>query len=264
MALEVRDFCKTIHFTLPESLWTEKGGFFQSFAFEKAECADVQYRLFDRELACSAKFLDVWSSVLGKIPKLASVYGIGGFSPDNQLLLTVRPKFADRIIAGKKTVELRRKFSTRWAGHQINLYASEPIASLVGEARISCVHRNHPEIIWQRFQHYVGCTKEEFDAYVSGAEEIYAIELDDVQAYRDRLPRGQMAHLLNEELTPPQSYLTLEKNKAWAKAVSLAAYLQGSFCQRFSRLLNIDKVENPFVIPTRAQPMKGIQTEFAI
>jgi hypothetical protein len=61
MALEIRDLAKDIHFTLPESLWETKGQFFQSFGFRSAELAEAQYRLFYRELACSAAFPAVWS-----------------------------------------------------------------------------------------------------------------------------------------------------------------------------------------------------------
>jgi predicted transcriptional regulator len=239
MALEIRDLARIIHFTLPESLWKEKGAFFQSFGFRSAELADSQYRLFDRELACSAPFATVWDSMLMKIPKLAHLYAFGGFAPDNQLLMSVKPEFADRIMRRKKTVELRRKFSTRWMGYRINIYASAPVMSLVGEARIAGIVVNTPEMIWERFHGAIGCSRAEFDAYAEGAGELYAIELDEVRPYRDRLPLVHMSHLLKEDLTPPQSYVTLERNRPWAKAVSIAAYLHGCFKSTMSLALDV-------------------------
>ena len=238
MALEIRGLAKDIHFTLPESLWKEKGPFFQSFGFNSAELAESQYRLFDRELTCAAPFPAVWSSVLNKIPKLADLYAFGGFSSDNQLLMSIKPEFAERIMKHKKTVELRRKFSTRWLNHRINIYASAPVMSLMGEARIAGIVANKPEVIWERFQTQIGCSREEFDAYAAGTDELYAIELDDVHPYRDRLPLIQISQWVNESLTPPQSYFTLEKNKPWAKAVSLAAYLHGCFKSTMSLALD--------------------------
>jgi predicted transcriptional regulator len=243
MALEIRDVAKNIHFTLPESLWNDKGQFFQSFGFCSAALAEDQYRLFDRELACSAQFHNVWNSILHKIPKLAHLYAFGGFTSDNQILMSVKPEFAERIMRRKKTVELRRKFSTRWIGHRINIYASSPVMSLMGEARISGVVVNKPEIIWERFHDQIGCSRSEFDAYVAGTNEIYAIELDDVRPYRDRFPISQISHLLKEQLTPPQSYMTLERNKPWAKAISLAAYLHGCFKSTISLALNVNPLK---------------------
>jgi predicted transcriptional regulator len=239
MALEIRDLAKNIHFTLPESLWQEKGKFFQSFGFSSAELAEAQYRLFDREMACSAAFPAVWDSVLQKIPKLADLYAFGGFAADNQLLMSVKPEFAERIMCRKKTVELRRKFSTRWIGHRINIYASAPVMGLMGEARIAGVVVNNPEMIWERFHDQIGCSRPEFDAYIAGASEVYAIELDEVRPYRERFPLGQISHLIKEHLTPPQSYMTLEKNRPWAKAVSLAAYLHGCFKSTMSFALEV-------------------------
>jgi predicted transcriptional regulator len=239
MALEIRDLAKNIHFTLPESLWQKKGKFFQSFGFSSAELAEAQYRLFDRELACSAAFPTVWNSVLHKIPKLAHLYAFGGFTTDNQLLMSVKPEYAERIMRRKKTVELRRKFSTRWINHRINIYASAPVMSLMGEARIAGIVMKRPELIWERYQDQIGCSRAEFDAYVAGANEIYAIELDEVRPYRDRFPLEHIAHLIKENLTPPQSYVTLEKNKPWAKAVSLAAYLHGCFKSTMSFALDV-------------------------
>jgi len=244
MALEIRDHAKDIHFTLPESLWKDKGFFFQSFGFQSAELAEAQYRLFDNELACSAAFPVVWESVLQKIPKLADLYAMGGFSPDNQLVMSVKPEFAERIIRGKKTVELRRKFSTRWIGHRMNIYASAPVMSLVGEARIARVVAKRPELIWEDFHEQIDCSRTEFDAYAAGTEELYAIELEDVRRYRDWIPLVQISHLIKEHLTPPQSYMTLEKNKPWAKAVSIAAYLHSCLKSTFSFALDVGSL-NP-------------------
>lgn len=250
MALEIRDLAKGVHFTLPESLWDTKGQFFQSFGFRSTELAEAQYRLFDRELACSADFSTVWGSVLQKIPKIADMYAMGGFAPDNQLLMSVKPEFAEKIMLKKKTVELRRKFSTRWIGHRINIYASAPVMSLMGEARVAGVVVNKPEIIWERFHEQVGCSRDEFNAYAAGADELYAIELDDVQSYRSRLPLVQMSHLVKERLAPPQSYMTLEKGKPWAKAVSIAAYLHGCFRSTMSLALDVGSFSDKKTVPT--------------
>jgi len=245
MALEIRDLAKGIYFTLPESLWQHKGPFFQSFGFSSASSADTQYRLFDRELQCSARFPLVWKAVLEKIPKLAHLYGFGGFSPDNQLLLSVRAEFAEKILNRKKTVEVRRKFSTRWLGHRINLYASAPVMSLVGEAKICGIVVQDPETIWERFHGQIGCSRAEFDRYTKDAHEIYAIELDEIKPYRDRFPLVQISALLKENLIPPQSYLTMERNKPWAKAISLAAYLHGCFKSTISFALEAGSVGLP-------------------
>jgi predicted transcriptional regulator len=176
--------------------------------------------------------------------------------------MSVKPEFAERIMSRKKTVELRRKFSTRWVGHRINIYASAPVMSLMGEARIAGVVMNKPEQIWERFHDQIGCSRKEFEAYVAGTDEVYAIELDEVRAYRDRLHLVQVSRWVNEHLVPPQSYVTLEKNKPWAQAVSIAAYLHGCFKSTMSLALDVSSLthrkisppDSPSSVPRLSQP----------
>jgi predicted transcriptional regulator len=227
MTLELRDVAEQIHFTLPESLWRRKSPFFESFGFTTATIAEVQYRLFDQELRCTASYDSVWDAALSKLPKLSKCFRSGGFSSDNPLVMSVKPDRAEQIMAGSKTVELRKRFSKQWEGEKINVYATAPLMSLVGEAKIHSIIVDDPQEIWRKYGDEIGCSRLEFDEYVSDANVMYAIELNEIRPYRSAIPLTQLSRLIKEELVPPQSYFTLEKNKAWAKAVSVASYLHG-------------------------------------
>lgn len=229
MALEVRHIAKEIHFTLSESVWEENGEFFQSFGFMNVEKSETQYRLFETELKCSARIDDVWQSVLGKLPKLTNTFSVGGYSMNPTLLISLKPEFADRILSGTKKVEIRKRFSTRWVGHRVCLYASRPVKGVVGEATVEKVVVGTPERIWGEYGSDVGCTKEEFDAYVSTASEVYALVLGEPRPYAAEIPLSQLSGLVQHELRPPQSYCRLDDDKPLGKAVSLAALLHGRF-----------------------------------
>jgi len=228
MTLEVRNYAKEIHFTLPESLWESKKEFFKSFGFENAVKHGIQYRLFDEELICSAPYLKVWNKVINKLPKLSEIFLISKYSMDNKLIMSIKPEFAKKIICGKKTVEIRRKFAEKWTGHKVNLYSSKPISGLVGEAKIDRVDVGKPDYIWELYYSNIGCNKKEFDFYTNSLEKIYAIVLDEIRPYETPIPLSQISYLINEDLRPPQSYFTTSKNKNWSKAVSIAALLHGS------------------------------------
>jgi predicted transcriptional regulator len=217
------------HFTLPQSLWDTKHDFFDSFGFSNVELHDNQYRSFDPELKSRAVFGDVWTSVLSKMPKLASMYTLGGFSLDSALLLSIRPKYSQMILRGEKTVELRRKFSTRWEKSLVNLYESSPTQGLVGEAVIDKVHHLSVSSIWRQFAGRIGCSKKELQEYASGVNKLYALELAHVRPYRAPISVAWAETLLSESLVAPQSYLTLEENKNWGQAISLSAYMHGCF-----------------------------------
>ena len=228
MTLEARQDAQEIHFTLPESLWDSKKEFFQSFGFKDAIKSKVQYRLFEEELKCTAPYSIVREAVLRKLPKLARKFSIDGHSMVNSLLMSIKPDNVEKILHNDKKVEVRRKFSTKWIGEDICIYASQPLSCLMGEALIKNVVRGSPEYIWEVYHSEINSTKEEFNDYVNPMEEVYAIELDNVNAYRQMVPISQLMFLGNSELVPPQSYYLLENSESWSQAVSIAALLHGS------------------------------------
>jgi hypothetical protein len=96
MTLEARPYAKEVHFTLPESLWKQRADFFRSFGFIDARPAQIQYRLFETELRCSAPFMNVWRAAQSKLPKLLEIFDRG--ESKRQLLMSVRPGHAERIL----------------------------------------------------------------------------------------------------------------------------------------------------------------------
>jgi predicted transcriptional regulator len=232
MTLEARHIAKEIHFTLPESLWESKTGFFQSFGFVQAARSTRQYRDGDTELVCTAPLRTVLNATLGRLPALVRKFNVGGYALGGDLLVSMKPRYAERILSGTKIVEIRKKFSEKWVGCKAVLYSSTPQQALVGEARVRSVSSGAPEDVWARFQTGLGCTSSEFSAYVGPAQVVSAIELDDIFPYKEPISLSQISHLLGleEDLRPPQSYCDLRLDKsqgAWANAAAVASVLHG-------------------------------------
>lgn len=227
MTLEVRNFAKAIHFTLPEGLWESRKNFFASFSFNQAIKCNQQYRLFEEELRSEAPFKYVYENVLTKLSRFSGIASIAGFSMNSKLVFSVQPKHAEQIMLGNKRVEIRRKFSRDWEGARFNIYASTPIKALMGEARIDRVIEGTPTKIWEHFGAVIGATKEEFDSYSQGAETVYALILNEVRPYAYPIPLEQIRHLIGSDLIAPQSYSVVQNNKSWMSAISIAAILQG-------------------------------------
>ncbi|MGH2639690.1 MAG: hypothetical protein ACRDF4_10510 [Rhabdochlamydiaceae bacterium] len=234
MTLETRHIAKEIHFTLPESLWETKASFFQSFGFARAAKSSRQYRTGEEELICSAPHEVVRLAALERLPALAKKFNVGGYALGGDLLVSMKPRYAERVLSGSKMVEIRRKFSERWIGCKAVLYSCRPQKALVGEATVYAITRGTPEDIWTRFHAHLGCTSNEFSAYVGQAIEVSAIELNDVFHYKEPVSLSQISYLLGleEDLRPPQSHfdLRLDRNHSgWAKAAAVASVLHGRF-----------------------------------
>jgi len=227
MALDARPIANEVHFTLPANLWEERQAFFRSFGFDHSQEAGSQYRSFEPELRCSAPFGKVWTAVQEKLPMLLARHSVDEHLTDGALLMSVRPRYAEMILSGVKTVEIRRKFSSKWSGQRVCLYASHPLCSVVGEACIGRVVSGTPVAIWNSFGPRIGCTKEEFDSYVGLNSEVFAVVLHGVRAYSPAIHRDEISRLSGEKFRPPLSYAAFEKGKPWARAVSIASALQG-------------------------------------
>ena len=94
---------------------------------------------------------------------------------------------------------------------------------------IERVKKDTPEKIWSEFGALIGSTKKDFDEYASSSREVYAISLKNFEPYLNPVYWSQLDSPINEELHPPQTYLSLETNENWAKAVSIAELLHNRF-----------------------------------
>ena len=162
---------------------------------------------------------------------------MNGQSPENGILMSIKTKYARKILSGDKKVEVRRMFSKKWKLSKVTIYASGSERSLVGEALIKDVVVDKPENIWRRFSDQIGCTKEEFDKYTTSKNKVYAVVLEDAVPYQKSISIKEISSLMKENLRPPQNYYNLNNNTKWAEAVSMGVLLRGSFGAREPILL---------------------------
>ena len=151
---------------------------------------------------------------------------MNGQSPECGIVMSIRAKYARKILSGNKKVEVRRMFSKKWKSCKVTIYASGSERSLVGEALIKDVIFDKPENVWERFSDQIGCAKEEFDKYAISKNKVYAIVFEDVVPYRKSISIKEISSLMKENLRPPQNTCNLNNNAKWIQAVSLAASLQ--------------------------------------
>ncbi|WP_420639631.1 ASCH domain-containing protein [Candidatus Poriferisocius sp.] len=91
-------------------------------------------------------------------------------------LLSVHSEFAQAILHGTKTVELRRRPPKREVSHVV-LYETAPTSAIVGWARVQSVETRSPTSIWTTWGVSAGVTRDRFRRYFSGTSEATAIVL---------------------------------------------------------------------------------------
>jgi predicted transcriptional regulator/N-acetylglutamate synthase-like GNAT family acetyltransferase len=228
VAAEIRNQAEKIHFTAPSQVWFKWESFFKGFGFQNNGPAGTQYRLFDEELACSANFGDVWKAVLEKLPGIIENLTLNGNSAHCDLVFSIKPTFAKKIVSGEKRVEIRRKFSNKWEGATALIYASSPLRQFVGEAVINRVITKSPREIWVEWENELGCSYEEFSSYCEGAIEVSAVIFSEVHRFKVPILHSHMEKLVQRDLKPPQSYCAVDKNSVWPTALSLSYLLRAT------------------------------------
>jgi predicted transcriptional regulator len=121
-------------------------------------------------------------------------------------LLSIKPKYADLILAGSKRIELRRSWPDTDVGVLV-LYSSAPVQKLVGIAHVDRVRVEPPDTLWQLSQEFGGgVTNEEFYEYFKAKRRTFGIMIRSAETAEHQLDPKQ----LFPDFVPPQSYMYLD------------------------------------------------------
>lgn len=94
--------------------------------------------------------------------------------PSNILLLSIKPKYAEKIFSGQKKVELRRVRTRLNSGDLVLVYVSSPQKALIGffEVEKVVVKENLPQELnnlWELVKKYASIEREAFMSYYQGS-----------------------------------------------------------------------------------------------
>lgn len=124
------------------------------------------------------------------------------------MLLSVHPRFATAILAGSKTVEVRRQRVAAPPGTPVFLYATAPTMAIVGMARIASVQVASPREVWSASRTRAGISRREYDEYMSGATRASGLTLEDPVTFDAPVPLTALRAA--GSFHPPQSYRYLK------------------------------------------------------
>jgi predicted transcriptional regulator len=135
------------------------------------------------------------------------------------LLLSVKPNFADLLLSGEKTAELRRTQPRVNPGSVALVYSSTPQKALVGAFRIDGVHTLDPANVWEVWAPRFGLLRAEFNEYVAGCNSVTVLLLNKVRAFPVPIPLAILRHRW-DRFVAPQSFRYVATNE-------IAALLNG-------------------------------------
>jgi len=131
----------------------------------------------------------------------------------HSLLLSIRPKYADQIFAGKKTVELRRVKPKLSTGDTVLVYVSSPTKALIGGFEVDKVIESSPDNLWTKVHNIAGVTEEEFTNYYVGSELACGIFIKKSWHFKAPLALENLQKKW-ANFHPPQSYRYISMQEA--------------------------------------------------
>ncbi|UCG71005.1 MAG: ASCH domain-containing protein [Thermoplasmata archaeon] len=118
-----------------------------------------------------------------------------------KVLLSIKPKYADKIFKGEKRYEYRRVIFKRKDITTVVVYVTAPVSKIVGEFKINEILFDDISSLWQKTKEFGGISEELFHNYFENKEKGYAIHVGETEVYEDPIS------LRDEyDLNPPQSF----------------------------------------------------------
>lgn len=120
------------------------------------------------------------------------------------ILLSIKPEYSNRILAGTKKFEFRRQVAKRHVD-QILIYSTFPEMKVVASVAVLGVLKETPSKLWQKTKEFSGISHEKYTAYFSHKDFAYAYRLGKVKKFEK--PKDLSEYGIT---AAPQSFVYIE------------------------------------------------------
>ena len=217
----------SFHVTVSEAAEEGCTPFFESIGFRQIAIEPNRYRRGLDEFVYSCPRDEVVETINNELSQgiERTPYVVPRQMPNEQtLLMSLRPEFAQPILQGRKTVELRRKFSKKYEGATIVFYITRPVQQFMFTATIAKVDHGQKKCLWDTYQQECGISQAAFDQYFKGTDHGYAIHLSNVKPIPNQLAL-EHAKKVCPQLRPPQSFQMLDPKSPLLRALDLPVHV---------------------------------------
>ena len=120
------------------------------------------------------------------------------------VLLSVKPKYAEEIISGRKKYEFRKSIFKREDIKKMYIYSSSPVKKIIAIVDIVGIVSDSPQELWEQCHEDAGISEREFFDYFRNSNTGYAIKISNVQEFPTPIDP-----YIDEDFRPPQSFYYL-------------------------------------------------------
>jgi len=124
------------------------------------------------------------------------------------LLLSIKPKYVEKILNGEKQAELRRRKPRSKPGDWLAIYETTPSKLLVAVAKVVEVRVSNPRCLWRSCGSVSGVTRREFNEYFTGTDQAVGIMIQPPLAIPRPVPLDELRAAW-PGFNPPQGFIYL-------------------------------------------------------
>ena len=120
------------------------------------------------------------------------------------VLLSVKPKYAEEIISGRKKYEFRKSIFKREDIKKMYIYSSSPVKKIIAIVDIVGIVSDSPQELWEQCHEDAGISESDFFSYFKKSDIGYAIKISNVLEFSTPIDP-----YIDEDFRPPQSFYYL-------------------------------------------------------
>lgn len=122
------------------------------------------------------------------------------------VLLSIKPKYAEAILRGEKKYEFRKTRFKRTDIEKILIYSSSPVKRIVASFEAGEIVEGEPKKLWDELSFDAGINETEFFKYYKDKDKGFAIKITNLQHFEEPIDPKE----LRSDFVPPQSFCYME------------------------------------------------------
>ena len=142
-------------------------------------------------------------------------------------LISIRPVYTEKILAGEKRLEFRRRWTTRHIDFLV-VYATSPVKQIVAIVKVDEVIRGSKSKLWELARSCGGgISQRDLFAYMEGVREGVALRFSEVIKFTEGM---NPTVVFDPDFRPPQWFRYLRQNEL----VELTKQIRGKAWESYS------------------------------
>ena len=129
------------------------------------------------------------------------------------LIISVKPKYARKILTGEKTIELRKSTPKKIVEKNLLfLYVTAPVKEIWGVYEIEKILKDTPESFWELYGNKTGISETVFKNYFLKSKNAYGIQLKEVKKLANLSIKLSDLKKVLPNFMPPQTYSYIDSD----------------------------------------------------